>query len=124
MINTSPVGSERIRAASNGRPGGRNSVVSTYVVPKMIGVSAASIPIRRCAGPSSLLGRGRALGRHADSFVGLRGNDQMTGRGGTDPAFAVAEMIRARYPDCRSDRSMIIAWQAVATVLRPWAHCR
>ena len=44
MINTSPVGSERIRAASNGRPGGRNSVVSTYVVPKMIGVSAAAYP--------------------------------------------------------------------------------
>ena len=44
MINTSPVGSERIRAASNGRPGGRNSVVSTYVVPKMIGVSAARYP--------------------------------------------------------------------------------
>ena len=44
MINTSPVGSERIRAASSGRPGGRNSVVSTYVVPKMIGVSAAAYP--------------------------------------------------------------------------------
>jgi hypothetical protein len=44
MINTRPVGSERIRAASSGRPGGRNSVVSTYVVPKMIGVSAAAYP--------------------------------------------------------------------------------
>jgi len=41
MINTSPVGSERISAASRGRPGGRNSVVSRYVVPKIIGVSAA-----------------------------------------------------------------------------------
>ena len=44
-------------------------MVSTYVVPKMIGVSAASVspsagvPVgRRCRGR-------RALGRHADSFV-------------------------------------------------------
>jgi hypothetical protein len=41
MIKTSPVGSERISAASSGRPGGRNWVVSRYVVPKMIGVIAA-----------------------------------------------------------------------------------
>ena len=36
-----PVGNERIRAASKGRPAGRNSVVSRYVVPKMIGVITA-----------------------------------------------------------------------------------
>src|SRR5215213_1663227 len=41
MINTRPVGSDRIKAASRGRPGGRKLLVRRYVVPKMIGVSAA-----------------------------------------------------------------------------------
>src|SRR5215217_7349333 len=41
MINTKPVGSDRIKAASSGRPGGRKLLVRRYVVPKMIGVSAA-----------------------------------------------------------------------------------
>src|SRR5215208_76374 len=41
MINTRPVGSDRIKAASSGRPGGRKLLVKRYVVPKMIGVSAA-----------------------------------------------------------------------------------
>jgi hypothetical protein len=38
--SSSPAGSARSVAASSGRPGGRNSVVTAYVVPQIAGVRA------------------------------------------------------------------------------------
>ena len=61
---------------------------------------------------------GRTLGRHADSLVVSAAMITW---------LEVAVLIQRlqwprcsgpRYPDCRSDRSMIIAWQAAATMPR------
>jgi hypothetical protein len=42
----SPAGRARSRPLSSGRPGGRNSVVTAYVVPHTAGVSAVTSRIR------------------------------------------------------------------------------